>query len=342
MLNKVSLIIVPLCFIAVTAFSNPKNNQQKDQKTIFDIESPVKISIKTNIDHIINNREIEPLPAKISVTTDDFSEEIHATVEVRGNFRRKKENCDFPPIRIRLNKEGEVEESIFGGNRSIKIVTHCKERSNQFLQFMAKEYTIYKIHNVITTFSFKVKMVEITYIDENDNLKPITRQAFMIEDVKYLAKRHHMYEFEGKLSADSIDHDNLLTTSVFQFMIGNTDWIIQFAKNLKFLRDKSKTVLVPYDFDYTALVGTNYTLDGGHTVLIYPERTFKGLCYETGELEAEFNRFRDKKDEIIELISKSSYLKSKSKTEMKNYINEFYSIIKSREKVKEYFLSKCN
>jgi len=340
MLSKLSLIIFPICLIAATTFSKPGSNQQNDQKTIYDIESPVKISIKADFDHIINNREIEQLPAEILVTIDDNSEKIDAFIEVRGNFRRKKENCDFPPIRMRLN-EGEVEESIFGGNKNIKIVTHCKEKSNQFLQFMAKEYTVYKIHNVIATYSFKVKMVEITYIDENDKVKPITREAFIIEDVEHLAKRYHMYEFEGRLTADSIDHDNLLTTSVFQFMIGNTDWLIQFSKNLKFIRDENKTILVPYDFDYTALVGTDYTLEGGYTVLMFPQRTFKGPCYGMGELEAEFNRLTDKKDEIMQIISTSAYLKSKSKSEMKNYINEFFSIIKSKEKVKQYFLSRC-
>ena len=341
MLKPLHLFFLLFYLQVSLANSNPFIEDQEDKKTIFDVESSVKISITSDIHHIVNNREIEKIPAKIQVTSEELSGEMEGSIEARGNFRRKKESCDFPPIRIRL-KKGDVEKSIFRGNRNIKIVTHCKEKSNQFLQFMAREYTTYKIHNLISDYSFQVKMVEITYIDENEKAKPITSQAFIIEDVEYLAKRHDMKEFEGKLTEDSIDHDNLLTTSVFQFMIGNTDWLIPFAKNLKFLRDKNKTVLVPYDFDYTALVATDYSIGGNPVILMPPQRTYKGPCYEMDELQAEFNRFVDKKDEILDLISNSPYLKSKTKSEMKSYINEFYSIIKSEKKVEEYFRSKCN
>jgi hypothetical protein len=340
MFHRASLIILSIGLLVFASFSNPLPQRFEDEKTIFDMESPVRISIKFDMDHIINDREIEELPALIHITTEDGSAEIEASVEVRGNFRRKKENCDFPPIRMRL-KKGKLERSIFGRNRNIKLVTHCKENSDQFLQYMGKEYTTYKIHNLISPYSFRVKMVEITYIDEKNRLEPLTNQAFLIEDVDELAKRHQMKEFEGKLTADSIDHDNLLTTSVFQFMIGNTDWIIQFSKNLKFLRDEHKTILVPYDFDYTALVGTEYTLPGGQTTLMPPQRKFKGPCYESDELMAEFVRFNNKKDEIFEVISESPYLKSRTKSEMKNYINEFYRIIKSKAKVRGYFQINC-
>jgi hypothetical protein len=330
-----------LVLLATSAYSYPDYKTQHDEKSIFDIESSVKISITSDIDHIIHNREIEKIPAIIQVSSDELSLEIECSIEARGNFRRKKESCDFPPIRIRI-KKGEVEKTIFRRNTNIKIVTHCREKSNQFLQYMAREYTTYKIHNLISPYSFQVKMVEITYIDKNDKLKPITSQAFLIEDIDNLAKKYDMKEFEGKLTADSIDHDNLLTTSVFQFMIGNSDWVIPFSKNLKFIRDKTRTILVPYDFDYTALVGTDYTPKGGQMVLMTPQRAFKGPCYRMDELEAEFKRFTDKKEEILEVIKTSPYLKSKSKSEMRNYLNEFYSIIKSKEKVKEHFLSKCN
>jgi len=340
MLHPSRCLLISFYFLASTAFSYQNSTDERDQNTIFNIASTVKISITADIDHIINNREVEELPAKIQVTSDELSGEIDASIEVRGNFRRKKENCDFPPIRIRL-KKGDVEKSVFGRNRNIKLVTHCREKSSQFIQFMAKEYTTYKIHNLISIYSFKVKMVEITYIDENNKLKPFTNQAFIIQDVEDLARIHDMKEFEGRLTADSIDHDNLLTTSIFQFMIGNTDWLIQFSKNLKFLRDGNKIILVPYDFDYTALVGTDYSLPGGHAVLMVPERTFKGPCFEMDELEGEFMRFNDKKEEILQLITESPYLKPRSKSEMKKYINEFYSIIKSKARVKEYFLSKC-
>jgi len=206
---------------------------------------------------------------------------------------------------------------------------------------MAKELTTYKIYNLISPYSFKVKMVSITYIDEQNDIKPIHNLAFLIEDIDKLAAKQGLKEFDGKLSEEDIEKDNLLQLSVFQFMIGNTDWIIPLAKNLKFITDGKTYIIVPYDFDYTAIVGTNYNVGGGNSYLAPAVRKFKGPCYDTGDLEAEFENFRDKRDSILNLISSSPVLKSSSEKNMKNYIDEFYDIIGSEEKTGEYFQLNC-
>ena len=341
MYNKKILILVLIFWHASSSFSNPPTRDLLEQISIFDIEAAVNMSIRTDFEQIINNREIVSIPAAISVSFDNTCLEFDASVEVRGNFRRNTANCDFPPIRIQF-KNIEIGETIFEGNQNVKIVTHCKEKSKQFLQYMAKEYTTYKIYNLLSPYSLKVKFVEITYVDDKERMKPIITQAFLIENIDHLAKRHNMVEFTDKLSTDLIDEENLRMLSVFQFMIGNTDWIIPFSKNLKSITDGEKIITVPYDFDYTAIVDTDYTVGGGQTFLLTPERKFKGPCYELSDLEAEFKKFEEKNKDIIQLISKSPYLKSNSKLSMKNYIDEFYSILNLKEKVIEYFQINCN
>jgi hypothetical protein len=236
----------------------------------------------------------------------------------------------------------DIAGTIFDGNMNVKLVTHCKENSSQFIQYMGKEYTTYKLYSLLSPYSLKVKMVDITYIDNKGQLKPMKNQAFLIEDVLHLAAHFNMKEFEGRLSEDDIEKENLLQLSVFQFMIGNTDWIISLSKNLKFIKDKDRTLAIPYDFDYTALVDTDYSIGGGYTILVPPERKYKGPCYEMDELEAEFVRLKGKKEELLDIISQSRYLKPRSKSTMKNYIIEFFTIIESREKVAEYFQDICS
>jgi len=341
MYSKKILILVLIFWYTSLSFSNPPTKELLEQVSIFDMEATVKMSIRTDLEQIINNREIENIPATISVSYDKANLELDASVEVRGNFRRDIANCDFPPIRIRF-KSKEINETIFEGNENLKIVTHCKNKSQQFLQYIAKEFTTYKIYNILSPYSLNVKIVEMTYVDDKDRMKPIHSQAFLIEDIDHLAKKYNMTEFEEKLSTDLIDEENLRSLSVFQLMIGNTDWIIPFSKNLKSITDGEKIIAVPYDFDYTAIVDTDYSLGGGNTFLLTPERKFKGPCYELSDLEAEFKKFEEKQKDIIQMISSSPYLKSKSKLNMKNYVNEFYTIIKSKEKVMEYFLINCN
>jgi len=184
-------------------------------------------------------------------------------------------------------------------------------------------------------------MVNITYIDEQNDIKTIQNEAFLIEDIDKLAQNHNLKEFDGKLSDAEVDQDILLQLSVFQFMIGNTDWIIALSKNLKFITDGNVYIPVPYDFDYTGIVGTNYNLGGGFSILVPPERKFKGPCFDKSILEAEFEKFRHKREPIENLISNSLLLKSSSKKNMKNYIDEFYEIIGSEEKIAEYFQNDC-
>jgi hypothetical protein len=184
-------------------------------------------------------------------------------------------------------------------------------------------------------------MVNITYIDAKDQLEPMNHQAFLIEDIDKLASIHEMKEFEGKVTEEEIDRSNLRRVSVFEYMIGNSDWIIQFSKNIKFLKDDDTILVIPYDFDYTAIVNTDYSIGGGEIYLFPPQRIFKGPCFELNELQTEFDYFKGKRNELIDIISRSPYLKSGSKSEMKDYINEFFDIIDSEKKVKQYFMVNC-
>jgi len=342
-MNKYTRIIsiCPLILLLLFHFPSGKSwCNDLDQSYLFDIKSSVELSIKADISHLINNREVQELPAKVVFSYDNTKLELNGTVEVRGNFRRDPKNCDFPPLRLRF-KDSEIKGTVLDGNHNLKIVTHCKDKSNQFLQFIAKELTTYQIYNLISPYSLKVKMVNITYIDEQNDLKTILNEAFLIEDIDRLAEDHNMKEYEGNLSDEEVDQDILLQLSVFQFMIGNTDWIIPLSKNLKFITDGEVYIPVPYDFDYTAIVGTNYNIGGGISYLVPPERKFKGPCYDTSTLAAEFEEFKDKRESILNLVSTSPLLKAASKKNMKNYIDEFFEIIGSEEKIGEYFQINC-
>ena len=338
------LIKIPVELILILVFLQlqivDSRGNETGQISIFNIESVVEMSILADISYLINNREVEKLPAKVVLNFDNNNLEFNGTVEVRGNFRRNANNCDFPPLRLRF-EDSEIKGTLLNGNHNLKIVTHCKNKSNQFIQYMGKEYTTYKIFNILSPYSLKVKMVKITYIDEQNDFKPIQNKAFLIEDIDNLADDHNMKEYDEKLEEKDADQDILLQLSVFQFMIGNTDWIIPLAKNLKFITDGERFIPVPYDFDYTAIVGTDYSIGSTPSILQPPVRRFKGPCYDLEDLQAEFEEFRDKQESILNLISASPHLKSSSAKNMKNYIEGFYDIIDSDNEIAEYFQINC-
>ena len=338
-LIKIPVILILIMIILQLQMGMSLGNEP-DHTSIFNVESVVEMSILADISHLINNREIKELPAKVILNFDNRTLELNGTVEVRGNFRRDANNCDFPPLRLRFD-DREIKDTALDGNHNLKIVTHCKNKSNQFIQYMGKEFTTYKIYNILSPYSLQVKMVNITYIDEQNDFNPIHNKAFLIEDIDNLADNHDMKEYDEKLYEEDIDPDFLLHLSIFQFMIGNTDWIIPLSKNLKFITDGEQYIPIPYDFDYTAIVGTDYSTAGTPSILVQPVRKFKGACYNINDLQAEFEKFRDKQESILNLISSSPHLKSSSIKNMKNYIEEFYDIIDSEEKIGENFQINC-
>jgi len=338
--RKVSFRLIHILFLLSPIFGT-SGVCQTPYQYLFDIESNITMSIEADIEHLIENREIEVLPAQITLSLDDATLRFNGTIEVRGNFRRDANNCDFPPLRLRFEDE-EIKNTLLEGNHNLKLVTHCRDRSKEFLQFMAREYTTYKIYNLISPYSLKVKNIDIIYTDKNGKLKPIANQAFLIEDIDCLARQFDMKEFEGKLEDSDVDQDVLLQLSVFQFMIGNTDWIIPLSKNLKFITDGSTYITIPYDFDYTAIVGTDYSLGGRHTILPTPIRKYKGPCPELSDLRTEFSRFEEKRGAIEAFIDQSVLLKPGSKKNMKNYIKEFYDIIHSENQIGRHFQVNCN
>jgi hypothetical protein len=341
---SIRILKIPVTLVLVFLFIHisigDSRGNETDQNSIFDIESVIEMSIQADISYLIGNREFEELPAKVVLNFNNKRLELKGTVEVRGNFRRNSNNCEFPPLRLKFD-DSEIKGTALDGNHNLKIVTHCRGKSNQFHQYMGKEFTVYQIYNVISPYSLRVKMVSITYIDEQNDIKSILNQAFLIEDIDNLADKNNMKEYDQKLSEDDIDPDFLLRLSIFQFMIGNTDWIIPLSKNLKFITDGEQYIPVPYDFDYTAIVDTDYSTRSSPFLLEPPVRKFKGPCYDIKNLQAEFEKFREKQESILVVISSSPYLKSGSRKNMKNYIEEFYDIINSEEKTGEYFQINC-
>ena len=340
-IKSTAYVIFPI-FIICLSFIN-RSLGQNESTSIFDIESEITVRVKSDISGLISNNFTDENFTSAQIIFKINGEDIlfDSKINTRGNFRRDTSNCDFPPLKLKFKKEN-IKNTILHGNSTIKIVTHCKSEIPEFEQFIMREYMTYKIYNIITPFSLKVKLVSIIYEDINGSSQPITKSAFLIEDIDHLAKRNKMKEYEKVINYDSLNRENAIQLSIFQYMIGNSDWIVQMSKNLKFVSDGESIIAIPYDFDYTALVGTDYSLDGNSTFLSTPERDYKGACFTTKDLENDIIKYKDKKKEIMKLISSSKVLDYNSKQHMKLYISEFYRILNSESKLAASIQENCS
>jgi hypothetical protein len=127
-------------------------------------------------------------------------------------------------------------------------------------------------------------------------------------------------------------------------MIGNTDWGVSVGHNIKLIQSKedssSRPFAVPYDFDYSGLVNTDYSIPdeklGTETVL---QRVYRGFPRSVEELNKILDIFKQQKENIYDAINEFNLLTDKSKRQMKDYLDGFFDVIKNPTAVKSIFIN---
>ncbi|MEM8772091.1 MAG: hypothetical protein AAGD92_10620 [Pseudomonadota bacterium] len=297
-------------------------------------------------------KSTDPYEATLSVD-DPAKSETHAiSLSARGVSRRSKELCDFPPLRVEFSeKPGDT--SLFDGQKRLKLVTHCK-RSERFQQYYLLEYTAYRLYNLMTPRSLKVRMAEITYIEEKTGKERLTRLGFFIEDIDDAAARNGLEEIEvDDIARNQIAPSQAGPYAVFQYMIGNLDWSMHSGPdgddcchNTKLIGapiDNSFEITpVPYDFDYSGLVDAPYAAPPDSVrVRNVRQRRFRGFCAHNEETMAAAKALRARKAEFLTVIEQTKGMRDAARLKAANYLESFFDAIETDEKIEKNLLSDC-
>lgn len=276
-------------------------------------------------------------------TPDSLPVILQVKVQARGHFRKDPANCNFPPLRINFKRK-EVENTLFDGQNKIKLVTHCRNRPDHFNQYVQKEYLAYRIYNVMTERSFRVRLAEIEYIDDRDRVKTIKKYGFFIEDTRDMAERNGFTHVKvDNIPQEYLDFFYQDLLSVFQYMIGNTDWSVPARHNIKILQERPelKPIAVPYDFDWSGLVNPVYAKPseklGIETV---EERIFRGFEKNVEDYQRIFQLFIDRQAEIYALLDECELDEQHYKL-VRRYIDDFYTIISNEKLIEREFIKKA-
>lgn len=276
-------------------------------------------------------------------TADSLPVVLQLKVQARGHFRKDPSNCNFPPLRLNF-KKGEVKNTLFAGQNKIKLVTHCRNRHDQYNQYVKKEYLAYRIYNIITERSFRVRLAEVDYIDSKKRVKPRKKYGFFIEDTRDMAERNGFTH----VKVDNIPQEYLEffyqdLLSVFQYMIGNTDWSVPARHNVKILQERPelRPVAVPYDFDWSGLVNPVYAKPSEKLgIQTVEERIFRGFEKNIDDYKRIFYLFLDRQDEIYALLDECK-LSEKHHKITRQYIDDFYTIISDDKLIEREFIKKA-
>lgn len=251
---------------------------------LFASHEPLRMTLRTDIKWIRDERS-DTTEVEGSVV---FFDEAGAPIErfvntrARGNFRRDKKNCNFPPLRLNF-RTSEMEGTVFEDQDKLKLVTPCNDGRDDYQRYIFNEYLAYRILNAVTDISFKVRLVEITYEDVNGEYDTRTKVGFLIEDEEHMAARHMAtLEDVTQFHPARTFADYSVTAALFNYLIGNTDWSPVYFHNVKLIRtEQAEYFTVPYDFDQSGLVNARYASvdpslqDRARRVT---QRLYRGFC----------------------------------------------------------------
>jgi hypothetical protein len=312
----------------------------------FESEALVSFRLEAPLTELKNQRgdETEELPGKIYYTLDDGSEAaLNVKIEARGNFRRQRTICKFPPYWINF-KKSEVKGTPFAGLDKVKMVSHCNQGWRTYEPYMYTEYLIYKTFNMLTDFSFGVRLASISYLDTDKEKDEGVYGAFFIEHVDSLEDRLRAKQVKDRFILPSrYNLRQLCLAEMFQFMIGNTDFSFfasedeccHNAKVFAPIGNSSGLFPVPYDFDMTGLVSAPYAEPNPN----FPIRSIQHRLYRGIEVDEEIwaetvTLFFDNREKIEALWANFELIEEKYRTKALKYIAEFYKVFQPGQKSK--------
>lgn len=304
-------------------------------QTLFESNDILEITLTGKLSEIFNDRADNPdyHPLFLSYQNQN-GETISAdiTAKTRGHFRKNSMNCSMPPILLNFAAAKFPEDSPFFGQEKLKLVTPCQDD-----RYVLREHYVYKIFNLFTEKSFRSRLLKVTFTDTGKSDKTKTVYCFVIEDENTMAKRNGFDILEKDLiRPEKTDRETFLDMALFELMIANTDWSVQYRQNVKLLGKENSPVVytVPYDFDHSGIVSAPYAKPAEALKMIsVRERRYRGYCLkDLGLFNAAIERQNFLKDKIISLYQTSTVLDSKYISSTTRFIEEFYELINNEKK----------
>ncbi len=343
------LIFISALFFAMA----PSTLNAGDPHPLFADDDTIKLTITAPFKDLVRKAERSTDPFEASLDYHGAAPETHAIMlSARGNSRRTRTLCDFPPLRIEFAEKPE-DASFFDGQKRLKLVTHCK-RSSRFQQYYLMEYAAYRLLNVMTPMSLKVRIAEIDYVEAKNGKPIISRLGFLIEDTDDAAKRNNMVEIDTPdIDKGQLNNEDAGLYAVFQYMIGNLDWSMHSGPGGKDCCHNTKLigadetlhnnlVPVPYDFDYAGLINAPYAVPPENIpVRNVRQRRYRGFCAHNDDARSAAAAFRGKEEELTAVLSDIPGLDEKIQSSATRFLAEFFEDIADDEALEKNLLRTC-
>ena len=220
------------------------------------------------------------------------------------------------------------------------------------LRYLHQEYGIYRGFNVLTDYSYRVRLLKITYRDSDGERKDEVHDGFFIEPHNGVAMRLGMERLRiPQVYPNQLDAQQAATYTLFQYLIANTDWsMLQgpgedgCCHNGKVIikpGSQENWIVLPYDFDQAGLINTKYSMPSPALhIRNVRQRLYRGRCLHNEQLPATVVLFNEKRAEMEAVIIPEEMSDRYRKSSLK-YINDFYETINNPKSYDKKIIDAC-
>ena len=349
------MVKIAFVFILLATLGSPVNQKSKhnldfkDDSTLpssklFESDDILDLTIRGDINSLFKDRsdKMEYHPMVLTYTAEDSSLVNHELkIKTRGHFRRSRVNCVYPPLLLNFSKEKTPPQSLFENEGKLKLVTPCSDD-----KYVIREYLVYKLYNLLTDKSYKARLVRVIYDDTVKNKKTKPLFGILLEDDDHMARRNNAVVIETQLvKPQQTENEIFLTTAVFEYMIANTDWSVQYRQNITLMGTDTMVIpmTVPYDFDHAGIVSTPYAKpEEALELSSVRQRRYRGYCMPNlAKFKETFALFNREKDNLYRVYSDNKLLDEKYIKSTLQFLDEFYETINNEKNIKNVFSYPC-
>ena len=334
------MVLILSCLLSNVCKSQP----------LFESDETLSIVLEAPLTDMLRQAGKKPTVSGTLRFQQDDGTDVALDVDITTRGKSRLEQCSFPPLSVNLKRQ-QVKSTVFAKQNKLKLVTQCSDKS-VYRRYLNQEYAIYRVYNLLSDHSFRVRMLEVTYRDSNGRRRDKVQPAFFIESDKRAAKRLEMQTIDADtVKLSQLEPQSLSIFALFQFMIGNTDFSVRkgpdeegCCHNGKLIGpadSDSGWVVLPYDFDQAGLINAKYSAPNKVLpIKSVRQRLYRGYCHHNDYLDTTIALFNENRAAIDALLKSGPDGGSQNKSALK-YLRGFYDIVNDPKKRQKKIIDNC-
>ena len=351
-MNRFIIAIFTLTLVSADAYA------ETNSPLLFETHDVLNLTMPVNFDNLCRPRETPDCDYAPTVFKYlDGNGQMHSvpiSIRRRDGWRAMETNCQVPTIFVRFDPE-HTAGTPFEGQTTLALTSHCgkgistdNKRSrtlpDEFESYVGNEFFGYRLYNLVTDVSLKVRFVRITYADPENTRRNFTRNGFFAEHFESLARRFNAeLVSESGLDFEKLDRAAADEIALFNYMIGNTDWSILDQENIFLLRfPGGRQVPVLFDLDMSGLVNAHYAEPApGLPIRSVKQRYFQGFCSPETDWDALFAQFSAMENDMLRMLIDTPGMGRGDRRASAAFLLDFFDILVSSEERQRKIADAC-